>query len=171
MTNWDVNSYAVLSAGGSSRSDLGPNGWQSMDSAPRDGTWVELKCTYGVAPWYCIARWTDEGLAHGVNGLVPYKKDKPEWVKRDGGGPASESSLFWRPYEGDVEAYSDPTGGLQNSPAYWRGAVAAKHSLPLDYFEETTAQNIKQNKIDRAGDDVEKPKSWLRRTLDSLDFG
>lgn len=44
------------------------SGWQSMITAPHDGTWVELKCTYGVAPWYCVARWTDECVALDQHG-------------------------------------------------------------------------------------------------------
>lgn len=32
--------------------------------------------------------------------------------------------------------YTDPTGGMQNDMAYWRGAVAGKYGKPLDYFEK-----------------------------------
>lgn len=120
--------------------------WRSMDSAPHDGTWVELKCTYGVAPWYCVARWTDEGLAYGRGREKhPYKADKPSWQKPEGGGPFSEGLLFWRPYTGEITSYVDPTGGLQNDAAYWRGAVASKYGLPLDHFEEQAALNAKSN--------------------------
>lgn len=100
------------------------SGWFSMDTAPRDGTWVELKCTYGVAPWYCVAQWNIEEL---------------RWKKPDGSGPFSESSLHWRPYDGDIAAYTDPTGGMQNDAAYWRGAVASKYALPADHFEKVAS--------------------------------
>lgn len=120
--------------------------WRSMATAPRDGTWVELKCTYGVAPWYCIARWTDEVRAWGRNGWTEtYRASKPSWVKPGGGGPFYERSLHWRPYVGEVTSYVDPTGGMQDDPAYWRGAVASKHGLPLDYFEEAAARNAERN--------------------------
>ncbi len=122
------------------------SGWRSMDAAPRDGTWVELKCTYGVAPWYCIARWTDEYVCQGRNGeRYTGKSDKPSWQKPEGGGPFSEGSLHWRPYSGEVSAYADPTGGMQNDPAYWRGAVANKYGLPLDHFEKMAAKNRTKN--------------------------
>lgn len=109
--------------------------WRSMDSAPRDGTVVEVMCTYGVAPWYGLYKWNGTG-----------------WYKAgdDRIGVGSESSLKWRPYHGDVTAYRDPTGGMQNDMAYWRGAVAAKHGLPLDHFEKDVAKR-------EASD---KPKWW-----------
>lgn len=115
-----------------------------MDTAPRDGTYVELKNTYGVAPWYCIARWTDENFALGANGTkMTFKTNKPSWVKPDGVGPFSEESLHWRPYNGSVEDYVDPTGGMQNDPAYWRGAVASKYGLPINHFEkEVIAKSV-----------------------------
>lgn len=123
------------------------NAWLSMDTAPRDGTWVELKCTYGVAPWYCLARWTDEHIAHDQDGQAhPYKANKPSWVQREGGGPFNEGSLHWRPYTGEAVAYIDPTGGMQNDPAYWRCAVASKYGLPLNYFEATAARNTRTDK-------------------------
>ena len=138
------------------------DGWRSMDTAPRDGTWVELKNTYGVAPWYCIARWTDEGISHGPNGeKYPFKSDKKSWQKPEGGGPCSESSLHWRSYAGEVASYTDPTGGMQNDMAYWRGAVASKYGLPLDHFEATAARNAKRNAAADAPAKVRLP--WWKR--------
>ena len=111
-------------------------GWNSMDTAPRDGTWVEIKNTYGVAPWYCVARWTREDFARCSDGTrKKFEMPDPAWVTPDGGGPCSEGSLHWRPYAGEVSAYIDPTGGMQNQMAYWRGAVAQQYGLPLDHFE------------------------------------
>lgn len=122
------------------------DGWRSMDTAPRDGTWVELKCTYGVAPWYCLARWTDEQIVYCGDGATKkFKGRQPSWVKPDGGGPFDEASLHWRPYAGEVASYTEPTGGMQNDMAYWRGAIANKYRLPLDYFEATAARNAKRN--------------------------
>lgn len=124
--------------------------WLHMNSAPRDGTWVELKNTYGIAPWYCVARWTDEDVALSANGMVPFRASKKSWIKQGGGGPFSETSLQWRPYAGTVDNYIDPTGGLQNDMAYWRGAVAAKYCLPLDSFEKEAAANQKKNNYQNA---------------------
>lgn len=107
-----------------------------MFTAPRDGTYVELKCTYGVAPWYCVARWTDENLAiTSGGGNVPIKTSSPRWVKPEGGGPSDEGSLQWRPYHDAIDDYVDPTAGYQNDPQYWRTAVARKYALPDNYFE------------------------------------
>ena len=100
------------------------SGWRSMDTAPRDGTIVELKCTYGVAPWYNLFRWSDG-----------------RWEQHDDPsmGVSSEDSLHWRPYSGEPSAYADPTGGAQNDAAYWRSAAARAHGLPPDYFEKSAA--------------------------------
>lgn len=146
--NWDVNNYHVLAAGAKERS-ASSDGWQEMSSAPRDGTWIEVKNTYGVAPSYGLARWTDEGMAHGPDGLVPYKRREPAWDDGEGGGYMDGEHLHWRPYDGNPKTYIDPTGGLQNSPAYWRGAAAAENGLPLDFFEADTARNIAERKTRR----------------------
>lgn len=117
------------------------DGWRSMETAPRDGTVVEIKNSYGVAPWYDLMKWTDETVAMNQDGISePYKTDYG-WrsVKRLGHGLASESHSHWRPYQGDASGYEDPTGGLQWDMAYWRGAVAAKYGLPLNHFEEEVA--------------------------------
>jgi hypothetical protein len=113
--------------------------WMPIESAPRDGTLVELKCTYGVAPWYCLASWTDQDFCYfsdGKNsGMQPYTRSEKAWIKQGGGGPTDERYLYWRPYSGDAAAYVDPTGGMQNDMAYWRRTVASKYGLPLDTFE------------------------------------
>lgn len=144
--NADVGNTKMLRAGAQFLRGDGIN-WQPMSTAPRDGTVVEIKNSYGVAPTYSLGKWTDEGLAHGRDGQMhPFKRDHASWFNiKSGGGWISESSLSWRPYVGDVDSYVDPTGGAQNSMAYWRGAVAAKHGLPLDYFEKQTARNVKNN--------------------------
>lgn len=108
-----------------------------MTAAPRDGTWVEVKNTHGVAPWYDLARWSKEGAVFHISmgQSEPYIETECKWRLRKGGSVCGESHLKWRPYTGDVEAYVDPTGGLQDDPAYWRGAVAGKYGKRLDYFE------------------------------------
>lgn len=140
------------------------DGWRPMETAPRDGTYVELKCTYGIAPWYCIARWTDEDVAYGQDGQMhPFKDTRLSWRKPDGGGPTDEQFLQWRPYTQDVASYTDPTGGTQNDPAYWRGAVASKYGLPLAYLEKIAAQNA-----DRLTPNVEHKPSWWMDILRSV---
>lgn len=59
-------------------------GWRSTETAPRDGTLVEIKCTYGVKPWVAPARWsknrydcTEQQVLSG-NGLIA-----PAWVLDD----------------------------------------------------------------------------------------
>lgn len=124
----------MLAAGATFSRGLAQDGqWYSMDSAPRDGTWVELKCTYGAAPWYCLARWTDEMFCfNGRGGRSTFRSSGKSWRKPDGGGPSSETQLQWRPYDGSVKDYVDPTSGAQNSAGYWRGAIAAKYRLAPD---------------------------------------
>jgi hypothetical protein len=151
--DFDVNNQAILSAGAQYQSRMqnravrAADGWQPMTTAPRDGTVIEVINTYGVAPTYSLAKWTKERSAIGQNGdRMLFTTEQPEWVDAvKGGGWISESSLQWRPYNGTVTSYVDPTGGAQDSPAYWRGAVAAKYGLPLDYFEKETARNVAKN--------------------------
>lgn len=51
---------------------------------------------------------------------------------------------------GTPQTYVDPTGGMQNDMAYWRGAVAAKRGLPLDAFEKTAARNARNREKQEA---------------------
>lgn len=113
------------------------DGWLPMDSAPRDGTIVEIMCTCGVAPWYGLHQWTDNHSAIGNGGLT-FFKSAPQWrsYPPNGHGVADEESLKWRPYTGDIKNYVDPTNGYQHDDKYWRGAVARKYGLPLDHFEQ-----------------------------------
>lgn len=111
--------------------------WHSMESAPRDGTIIEVRCTYGVAPWYGIFRWTDEMSYQNQDGTTTKLKGEPRWTKvgDDASGFTEDGTFTWRPYRNDGAAYVDPTGGFQNDPRYWRQAVSRKYGLPLDHFE------------------------------------
>lgn len=106
-------------------------GWQPISSAPKDGTVIEVRCTYGVAPWYGLFRWTKQITIDGAT------FDSPGWhrVGDDRIGFTEDSTFTWRPYNGASSAYVDPTDGAQMTDAYWRGAAAAKAGLPLDAFE------------------------------------
>ena len=143
--DYDVNNHEMLSAGAyySHHGEAG-GGWRPMNSAPRDGTPVEIRCTYGVAPWYGIYRWTTKSSAMGTDGKVTEFEGAPSWQKvpSDGGSFDEWTSFSWRPFRGDVAQYKDPTGGAQDSMAYWRGAAAVRHGLPLDAFENDVQENI-----------------------------
>lgn len=140
MVNTDSHSISSSGLSGAITTSSGTGNtsqWRSMESAPRDGTWVELKNTYGVAPWYRLGRWTRERTSQDQTGeIVSYAAETPSWDFGDATGISDEEHLQWRPYSGDIKAYTDPTGGAQNSAAYWRGAVTKKYGLPLDYFEK-----------------------------------
>jgi hypothetical protein len=105
--------------------------WQPMSTAPRDGTVVELMNTYGVAPWYSIAKWTRhiDGVPtfygdKGQQGVTSMDMPEPHWVSLDHNGFQDDAdTLHWRPYHGSVSHYVDPTGGAQNSNAYWLRAT------------------------------------------------
>lgn len=155
MADFGVGDTTALQAGASAMRGMDNDyGWQPISSAPREGTIIETKNSYGVAPTYCLARWTAEvsclAFVQQEDGSTKQERttyigNSPSWQRadsQDGGNPMDGPHLTWRPYKGDPAAYVDPTGGLQNSMAYWRGAVAAKYGLPLDHFEKQTARNI-----------------------------
>lgn len=121
MTQGFYNQVVMMGGMCSNGAPGGSDGWQSMDSAPRDGTIVELKCTYGVAPWYGLFRWTDEALAQNNDGTTTLvKMGKHGWHSpSQSSGVSDEQHLKWRPATSTPDAYVDPTGGAQNSRAYW----------------------------------------------------
>ena len=87
-------------------------GWKTVDSAPRDGTVVEMLQTYGVAPWYDLFGWKDGAW---ISATKPNRG-------------VLETCLFWRPFSGDVSKYVDPTGGAQYTTKYQCDAMR----LPYD---------------------------------------
>lgn len=107
--------------------------WRDIRTAPKDGTFIEIKNSYGVAPSYGVHHWTDE--CRTTDGEM-FKTDFHWGNPNERSYPSEGSHLSWRPYDGDPAAYIDPTCGAQKDSAYWRGAVAAKYNLPSDYFEE-----------------------------------
>lgn len=116
----------------------------SIATAPRDGTIIEIKNTYGVAPSYALFRWSGEiawpdGRTTTTSPYWQSVKDCRSGL--DGEGPWAT----WRPFIGDPSMYVDPTNGAQHTSEYWRGATAAKHGLPLDAFERIAAENARRN--------------------------
>lgn len=100
-----------------------PPGWNPIASAPRDGTIIEIQNNYGIAPHFGLFKWHktewgDEGWRHA---------NDPEI-----GGCSSTDALHlsWRPYEGSLDDYRDPTGGAQDTRAYW---IRASGLNPADY--------------------------------------
>ena len=103
--------------------------WMQIATAPQDGTVVEIRCTYGVAPWYGAYRFVD---GRWINFNDPSRIFHPD------------TSFTWRPLLVSPNEYKDPTGGLQYEMAYWRGAMAYERGLPLDTFESIAAANERQ---------------------------
>lgn len=103
------------------------NGWQSMGTAPKDGTVVEICCTYGVAPWY---------------GLYCYKDDRWQRTDDERSGFTEDNSFHWRPYSNGQSSaqYVDPTGGAQNTRNYWLHACG--HPPAKDGYEDFTKPNL-----------------------------
>ena len=105
--------------------------WQQIQTAPRDGTPIEIRNSYGVAPTFSVCKWSDRSWER-LDG-------------QDGGNPMDGPHLAWRPYHGDPRAYVDPTGGAQLTSEYWRRAAARSRGLPDDFFEKKTiGQRIRE---------------------------
>lgn len=88
--------------------------WRDMASAPRDGTTIEVRCTYGIAPWYGLYKWA----AAPYGGTEGWRK-----VSDENSSFTEDPSFSWRPYDGDPGSYVDPTGGAQNTRNYWLRAA------------------------------------------------
>jgi hypothetical protein len=158
--DYDVNNNQMLSAGAFYQSATNQgDGWQPIAAAPHDGTIIEVRNTYGVAPWFGLFRWTDKMSFRDQDGKTREMIGPPRWaqVGQDQSSFDESKDFTWRPYSGSTSAYVDPTGGAQDSPAYWRGAVAEKYGLPLNAFEGTTKRNL-----DRADPSfLERVSNWL----------
>lgn len=145
--------------------------WHDMTTAPRDGTVIEIMCTYGVAPHYDLYKWTDISGAFCLTDgrIVEFNDGRKSWKKaRDASvGLSGESTMRWRLYSGAIDSYIDPTGGAQNEAAYWRGAVAQKYGLPLDHFEKRVAASAAAIPAPRPTIEPKKA-SWLRRLFQAM---
>lgn len=94
-----------------------------MESAPRDGTVIEVINTYGLAPTFALVKFKNNSWL-----VLP---ERSEFQQMEMEGP----TLRWRAYAGTVEKYVDPTHGLQNDQQYWMGAFCAKYGYPLNCEE------------------------------------
>ena len=140
------NTGVYLSVGAAARQGAyDGQGWRPIGTAPKDGTIIEIRCTYGVAPWYGIFIWKETVVLRDNNG-ESFEVRRPGWrrVGDDSSSFEEGPSFAWRPYRGSTISYVDPTGGAQDSPAYWRGAAAASQGLPLDIFEKLTQRNAEK---------------------------
>lgn len=92
--------------------------WQPIETAPRDGTIVELRCTYGMEPWTGWFLWRQGWWPGGVGCWV-----RPE-DERSGIDPAFEYALTWRSPRSvhAREAHEQWEHTLESRP--WRRAFA-----------------------------------------------
>lgn len=119
---------ASCSVGGAARGCENPYknrpvpGWGRIETAPHDGTTVEIANSAGWETTYGLYRWADgEGWARSgpdyFNPQLP--KDWPP------GGLIGDGPWYsWRPFNGDVNHYVDPTHGKQYSDNYFDAAFA-----------------------------------------------
>jgi hypothetical protein len=68
-----------------------PREWRMMDTAPRDGTVVEIKCCYGLHPWYGFYHYGKETY---LGNVWIRHKDPSHFIIH-----GAESSCYWRPIE------------------------------------------------------------------------
>ncbi len=112
MTNfWRAVLVAVpamivsVAAGYGVRALLDDNGWQSMASAPRDGTVIEIRNDYGVMSSYGLYRWSSDG--------IPWLSATQPMT---GYGHDMEQHLRWRAYSGDPTSYDEGRSGVTLMP-------------------------------------------------------
>jgi len=144
-------------------------GYRSMATAPRDGTVIEVKCSYGIAPWYGLFSWTDEALAYTSGpGRGPTRiekiKTQPGWYRPDRpGGIHAEHTCEWRPYQKPVDRYVDPTGGAQEQSSYWLRAVARQHGVELAQL--MPAETVRATPKPARPTVLERVRAWIAGLL------
>lgn len=107
--------------------------WRRIESAPKDGTVIEIQNSFGIRPWYGLFKWDNKMpiTTYACNGEpstcsvvsvktqnIPYS-----WVQVNESGTALDMAdidyLRWRPYHRHG-AYVDPIMDLQTIPGYWQ---------------------------------------------------
>ena len=86
-----------------------PLGFNPMNTAPRDGRWIEVANNAGVATHYGLYRWKDEYRCFVGN------ETPNSFSSFDEKNPA----FSWRETSATPSNYEDPTGGMQHTRAYW----------------------------------------------------
>ena len=104
--------------------------WQHMSAAPRNGTVIEVIQTWGIAPTYGLVRFPQKGSVFEQFNRGKSAVEDLTW--EDVSNPTQGytnlgNCLRWRPYKGDPKTYVDPTGGAQNTTAYWCQAAHAHY--------------------------------------------
>lgn len=133
-----------------------PPGWELIATAPRDGTVIEMQNNYGIAPHFGLYKWAAKS------------GDEYGWVSatdpNSSCGSTDALHLSWRPYAGAVENYRDPTGGGQDTRAYW---IRASGLNPHDYpgSELPWAEEIER---ERKAIPPPRKKGLLGRVADAL---
>lgn len=85
--------------------------WLPMSSAPRDGTVVELRNSFGIAPWYGLFRWIADDIRPSWRSAADPRSGIADCV--------SDFQLAWRPTTQSPDEYVDPTNGAQDTRDYW----------------------------------------------------
>lgn len=85
------------------------SGWHDMETAPRDGTTIEIENAGGGKPWRGLYRWG------GVQDFYEDERLPGEDMSASGwrGVPNAGSGFYtgakaWRAFKGDPETYEDP---------------------------------------------------------------
>lgn len=90
----------IVSSGMFNQATMADGGWLSMDTAPRDGSVVEIKNSYGILPTYGLHRWAEDFPGSGRKGWQ--SATNPHMGLGD-----SEHVYQWRPYAGEPSDYVD----------------------------------------------------------------
>ena len=121
----NTGNYVFVGAGGGrggsdgSGKPGGQDGWTPISTAPKDGTVIEVRCTFGVAPWYGLYFWKKEIFFNNAG------RHEGRWCKsgdENRGFDPDDRFFSWRNTNQTSTQYVDPTGGAQNTEEYWRRA-------------------------------------------------